>query len=192
MNRQKGFASLLTVLILAGAMVLVTFLVTKAIYKSDSSAVTVLDGSSSDDPTVMNFLNVPGRLYGKNSSTGGLFSTTTTSTTGTVTAASLLDARTYVITPNVSDVTLTLPASSTLSELIPNRGDRASFMFFNSTTTGSIEVTLAGASGTILSSASTTRLILPGKAAIVEFMRSASSTGSQKGDIYVYMLPSGL
>lgn len=186
MSNNKGFISIIAIIVIACvALIGTTFYITKNF--ASPSAVTVINGTSSADPTTDYYGQFLGRLYAKNLSTGGLFSTTTTSATGTVLASSLLDARTYAITSNLVDVTLTLPASSTLSELIPNRGDRATFAFMNATSTGSIEVTMAGGVGTILSSASTTRLILSGKTSLLEFIRSATSS-----DIYVYMMPSGL
>lgn len=77
--------------------------------------------------------------------------------------------------PNVGSITLTLPASSTMSTFLPSVGDTKSYTLFNASSTAAITVTLAGGTGTILEDASTTKAIGPLKAATVTVFRSTDS-----------------
>lgn len=106
-----------------------------------------------------------------------------TSTNGNATTLAESDLQGYnsiLYTPNVSDVTLTLPASSTLDTFIPNAGDRVSIAIVNATTTTGIDITLAGGSGTLLRSATTTKTILSNSIGILDFVRKSNT------DVEVY------
>ncbi len=121
--------------------------------------------------------------------TGGtVFSSSTLAAVGTLTEAQLLYYGSIVYTPNVSDVTLTLPASSTLTTFIPNAGDQAEIYFRNSTSTAGIDITFGGGVGTILEHASSTSDTNPsigkGKGGYFKFWRSSTST-----DVYVTLFP---
>lgn len=76
-----------------------------------------------------------------------------------------------------SALTATLPASTTLTSLVPNIGD-SRVIYINPITTG---MTLAGGTGTLLNSASSTKFIIAGQVGRLEFVRKANS------DINVFM-----
>lgn len=124
---------------------------------------------------------------------GSSFSTSTYSTIGTVTAASLVQNGTYVMTPGITDVTLTLPASSTLTALVPKAGDMKRIYFVNATSTAGIDVIFASGAGTYLITATGTSAtfsgIGPNRGAFIEFWRTSTTTSGQQGDIVAKLLP---
>ena len=83
-------------------------------------------------------------------------STSTTATTYTLVAADILNYESVVITPNTGDLTLTLPASSTLSAFVPTAGDWAEQCWYNASTTAGIDITFAAGTGIDLEVASST------------------------------------
>ncbi len=82
--------------------------------------------------------------------------------------------------------TMTLPASSTLSALVPNAGNRRRLWIINGTTTAGVNITLAGNTGVILNSATSTKTLRSGANALIEFFRSPTST-----DIYATIIGIG-
>ena len=100
-----------------------------------------------------------------------------TTTPGNVTMkeSDLLGYTSILMYPSVGDVTATLPASSTLTSLIPNAGDVVDITFVNSTTTAGIDITLAGGTGLTLQQASSTLIVGPSQVAILRFIRLAST-----------------
>lgn len=86
-----------------------------------------------------------------------------TSTTGTVVpllATDFDNEAAIDVTANVSSVTLSFPASSTLS-IIPNPGDTKKFVVRNATTTAATSITFSGGTGMLFKKATTTA-VLPG------------------------------
>ena len=87
-------------------------------------------------------------------------STTTTATSQTLAAADIAPSGipydTVFITPNTGDLTLTFPASSTLSAFIPTAGDMAEQCWYNASTTAGIDITFAAGTGVDLEVASST------------------------------------
>lgn len=105
---------------------------------------------------------------------------TTTGATVTLLQADLLGYTSLLITPIVSDSTITLPASSTLTTFIPNAGDRVSMAVVNASTTAGIDVIFVEGTGTLLRSATTTKTILQDSIGILDFVRKANT------DVEVY------
>ena len=74
---------------------------------------------------------------------GGVYATTTISTTETITEGLLQRYSVFEITPLVAGLTWTLPATSTLATLLRNEGDTQRWIFHNATTTTGATFTLA-------------------------------------------------
>ena len=74
---------------------------------------------------------------------GGVYATTTVSTTETITEGLLQRYSVFEITPLVAGLTWTLPATSTLATLLRNEGDTQRWIFHNATTTTGATFTLA-------------------------------------------------
>lgn len=84
---------------------------------------------------------------------------------------------TILVTPTVGAATLTLPASSTLTTIVPTAGDRARLVIVNASTTAGQALTIAGGTGVLLSKATTTATILSGGqgVGIIEFIRKTNT-----------------
>jgi hypothetical protein len=80
--------------------------------------------------------------------------------------------------------TLTLPASSTIPDLVPRAGDRQTFCLRNATTTAGIFVTLAGGTGTNLTVASSSasalgsKVLRTGKVGCITLVRQPATASS--------------
>lgn len=110
---------------------------------------TVIDGSG----------NWVGALTGTTGSLSGLLtlnagvlnsytnSTSTVVTAYTLKAADLVGYDSILMTPNTAALTLTFPASSTLSTLVPSAGDIQRTCIFNATSTAAATITLATGTG---------------------------------------------
>ena len=83
-------------------------------------------------------------------------STSTIQTAQTLVATDIATYQSVILTPNTGDLTLTFPASSTLSTFIPTAGDRTEQCWYNATTTAGIDVTFAAGTGIDLEVATTT------------------------------------
>lgn len=104
---------------------------------------------------------------------GGITSISSSTATYTLTQAQLVATTLLSITPLGAIPTYTLPASSTMTYLLPNAGDTSSIQIYNvSAATSTI---IAGGTGTTLLSASSTATIQPTKAATLECSRLAST-----------------
>lgn len=126
-------------------------------------------GSTSDSWSVGGNLSVTGTsaltgaltLGGKITTDGGSLhsytsSTSTTATTYTLTQADILNYDTILMTPNTGDLALTLPATSTLTSLVPTAGDMAEQCWHNASSTAGIDITFAAGTGITLLSATST------------------------------------
>ena len=91
---------------------------------------------------------------------GHYFATSTTATTQTLSTADIAPDgslySTWAMTPNVGDVTFTLPASSTMSAVLPTAGMSSTQCWYNASTTAGIDITVAAGTGIDLEVASTT------------------------------------
>lgn len=113
---------------------------------------------------------------------GALFSSTfaTTSTgAGTLTYGNI-DTVTTILSTNAGALTLTMPASTTLRAFVPKAGDRAQLLIVNQ---GTALLTLAGGTGTLLQTSSTTKTVNIGGSALLNFVRKTNT------DIIVNMTP---
>lgn len=111
----------------------------------------------------------PATFYG-----GAQFSATFATTSngaGTLTASNITNTFT-ILSTNSGVLTLTMPASSTLSGFIPRAGDRASMVIVNQ---GTALLTLAGGTGTLLQTASSTKAVNIGGTAELNFVRKTNS-----------------
>lgn len=83
--------------------------------------------------------------------------------------------------PGLTAETLTLPASSTISDVVPKAGDRATFCVRNATSTAASYLTFAGGTGTNLLVASSSvsalgsSLLLTGKIGCFTLVREAQT-----------------
>lgn len=107
--------------------------------------------SGPDNYVPYNFYN---GLYGKLFTQGGgvlSFTATSTQSARTLTQAELAQNRLmYVNIANSPALTVTLPASSTLTSLIKNPGDEMTFMIYNAQTGAATTTTVVGGTGTTL------------------------------------------
>lgn len=78
---------------------------------------------------------------------GGVLSTSTTATAGTLTQSDLASYSMIEWTLNTANGTLTLPATSTLTTLLPDAGDMRTWLIHNATTTAAITATIAAGTG---------------------------------------------
>lgn len=126
--------------------------------------------------------------------TGGYVVSSSTSNTSETMAAALLLGGTLLLTPNTGATTYTLPASSTITAMVPNQGDIKELIIRNSTTTLNLNgfIQFAGNTGTILETSSSSDSFIAdkisgGKGAKMTFWRSATS--STQADVYVWLEP---
>lgn len=110
---------------------------------------------------------------------GAVFSSpaATTSVTATLKAVDLID-KTTILDSGFAARTLTFPATSTLSNFLPKAGDRTTIMLVNQGTT---TITLAGGTGTLLYTASSTKIVPTLGVALLYMVRKAN------GDIAIMM-----
>ena len=106
------------------------------------------------------------------------FATTSTGS-GTLTASNISKATT-ILSTNAGALTLTFPASTSLTSFLPKAGDRAEIVLVNQGTT---LLTLAGSTGTLLQTASSTKTVNIGGSARLNIVRKTNS------DFIVQMSP---
>ena len=95
---------------------------------------------------------------------GSVLATSTSGTATTLTQAILAAYTAIEMTPNVASFTYTLPASSTITSLMPNSGDRRSWTWQNAATATSTEMTIAAGTGWNLSGVDANVDVIPGAA----------------------------
>lgn len=78
---------------------------------------------------------------------GGCLSTTTVQNAYTMLQSDLLTYNCFEILQNTASFTWTLPATSTLTTLIPNAGDSREWFFVNATSTAGVTFTAAAGTG---------------------------------------------
>lgn len=108
---------------------------------------------------------------------GGGIRATSTDDTSAALLASDFDVENIIdFTPNVVSITLTLPASSTLSSFAPTAGDSRTIKIRNATTTIGTSFTIASGTGNTFKSATTTRVIEANDDYVVlEFVRRSDT-----------------
>lgn len=106
---------------------------------------------------------------------GGFFATSTDDTTATFLAGNLNGISRIDFTPNVTGITATLPASSTLTSFVTPRGMTRDILLCNATTTTAAPFTLAFGAGMIDSLATTTLAIESGDCAQLTFSRKGNT-----------------
>ena len=105
---------------------------------------------------------------------GGVRSTSTLNSTETLLATDFDVENVIEYTMNVSATTLTLPATSTLSALVPTAGDTRTIHIKNATTTA-ISLTIAGGTGMDIYNSTSTLAIPSGDFAEVTFQRQSDT-----------------
>lgn len=112
---------------------------------------------------------------------------TSTPASLTLAASDVTNYESVVMLPTVGSITVTLPASSTLSAFVPTAGDWAEQCYTNATSTASFGITLAGGTGTnlLVASSSATavgsKILLPGKTGCIKYFRIGA--GANASDI---------
>lgn len=115
-------------------------------------------------------------------------STSTTATTQTLTQADLLNYDSMLLTLNVGSATLTLPATSTMTSMVPNAGDVQEILVYNATSTADTYITWAAGAGINLQTSSSTASSLTQNnetVASLKFLRLPTATGADGGDVSV-------
>lgn len=111
---------------------------------------------------------------------GGIRATSTNDTSATFLATDLVNNNNQQFTridftPNVGSITATLPATSTLQNLVPKAGDTSSIKICNATSTATMPFTLAFGSGMNLYQATSTLAVGTGHCASVTFQRESDT-----------------
>lgn len=96
---------------------------------------------------------------------GGVRATSTNDTTATLLVTDFDVERVIEFTPNVTGITLALTASTSLTSFVAVAGECREVRIVNATTTAGAGVIIAGGTGSLLRTASTSVTILPGGAA---------------------------
>lgn len=99
----------------------------------------------------------------------------TTTTTATLLNTELNGYSVISVTPNGASLTLTLPATSTLTTFVPNAGDNTTVFVRNATTTAGVNLTLAAGTGMTLKMATSTNALTPGSLAKLIFIRKTNT-----------------
>lgn len=173
MNKLLGF---LVVLVLIGGIAGAYFFPQVSAQKDDTG-IEDESGflSAAPGPEVTNFFSFASALQ-----RGGRKATTTDDTTTTLVRANFVDATRLDFVPSVPGITATLPATSTIPDLVPKPGDTRDFLICNATTTPATTFTLAFGTGMKTSLGTSTLAIATDKCAQLTFSRKTN------GDINVF------
>lgn len=164
MNTLKKFSSVLAIM----TMILIASI---AIVPSKSeAALNFLQGLWRRSGNVL--IPSPANLGLNLTQGGGLFATSTVLTSATLLQFDLVTYSTISMISNTGNLTLTLPATSTLTTFAKNAGDFVERVFINASTTAT--TTFAAGTGMTLQYASTTP-IGPTKSALLRFIRKANT-----------------
>lgn len=120
-------------------------------------------------------LGSSGIIYGATGVTEGGINSTSTPASLTLAATDIQNISLLNDTPTVGSVTLTFPASSTLTSYLANPGDSDTFAIFNATSTSGVNLTISGGTGTLLKNASSTAVITPGSVDLVTVIRKVNT-----------------
>jgi len=157
------------------SILIIAFLVVSIIFngRSDGSLGATIPASVSTFTNPISFRG--GTLYGYTNSTS------TTVTSYTLVQRDIDKYSTIILTPNTGNLTITLPASSTVPTWLPTAGDTQKTCIVNGTTTAAIYITVAGGTGTTLLAASSSVTALgslvigPQKEGCFNFVRGNST-----------------
>lgn len=111
-------------------------------------------------------------------------STSTTATTYTLLQSDIANYDSVLMTPNTGALTLTLPATSTITTFIPTAGDMVRQCWSNATSTAAATITFAAGTGIDIATSSSTPTDLTfsaNNAACLEYVRKKNT------DIHVLM-----
>lgn len=106
---------------------------------------------------------------------GGVRATSTDDTTATLLASDFDVENVIQFTPNVTGITLALTASTSLTAFVPTAGQCRDVRIVNATTTAGAGVIIAGGTGSLLRTASTSVTVLPGGAADLKACRKSDT-----------------
>lgn len=106
---------------------------------------------------------------------GGIRATSTDDTSATFLASDFDVENMIEFTPNVTGITATLPATSTLSSIIPNASDHRDIAVCNATTTAAAPFTLAFGTGMNSHLATSTLAIESGDCATLNLYRATDT-----------------
>lgn len=152
-------------------------------YSVDSSGNVVTTGTA----TLSSTLTVGG-LVTHDAGTLASYTNSTSSvqTSQTLAASDIANYSSVIFTPNVGSITLTLPASSTLSAFLPTAGDWTQQCWLNATSSAGKKITFAAGTGIDLEVASSTAttqgtpglFIGPGDSACFRFIRKPATASA--------------
>jgi len=126
-----------------------------------------------------NGVQVGGGTYSQGFVQSGINSTSTTATSYTLVGADFIGQAVVSITPNVNNLNMNLPASSTLTTWLPNPGDFTTLIFFNASTTAGTVMGFNAGTGSLLEVGSSTSATATG----------ASTTASRAIEFDVFRKP---
>ena len=141
------------------------------VYEIESqTGITAADGTFSDALTVSGASDVSTFTQG-----GGITASSTTNAAETLLATDIDVENVITYTPNVNS-TLTLPATSTLSAIIPTAGDTRQYFIQNASSTETATLTLAGGTGMDMQEPTGADLVINGLDwGILNFVRLANT-----------------
>lgn len=137
--------------VVLGVVLAVVLLVVVVLFTWKGEDRIVPSYSGLGSPEILTYL----RVHGVFTQGGGIRATSSVNSAETLLGTDFDEENVIDYTSNVSDVTLTLPASTTvpLSEKV---GSVRTLYLRNATTTAAIDITIAGGTGTLLKVASST------------------------------------
>ncbi len=103
---------------------------------------------------------------------GGVVSTTTNVAAATLLSTDIIDVSRLNLTPLISGVTYTTPASSTLTSFVPKSGDTANLIFCSGST---YAFTLAFGTGMTVHNATSTLVTTPQSCGTMTFSRATTT-----------------
>lgn len=140
---------------------------------NNSNLITITDNGSANL-----IITNAGALSVNTLTQGGGENSTTTPASMTLAYADF-DTENFIdMTPTIGNITITLPATSTMSEMIPKTGDMREIILRNATTTAATTITIAAGTGIDLQLLETTGadLVLEGlDVATLQFIRKADT-----------------
>lgn len=118
---------------------------------------------------------------------GGALATSTVSTAMTVTERDLVNNTLWEVNPLTGALTYTLPATSTLSNLLPKAGDNRKWLFKNATSTTAASLTIAKGTGWDFVGVDTGVDVIAGAAVGSEVFMGVDCTRQSNRDIVCLM-----
>lgn len=158
-------------------IVIIAFIAAGFAYVLKGSKESAVVGAVNNcgNTTCLTGLIVSGQTYAQGGMSEGGINSTSTPASLTLQASDFASVSLLSDTPTVGSITLTLPASSTLSQFLPNVGDSEQFFIVNATSTAGTNITIAGGTGSLLEKSSTTTLMVAGGSATVDAFRKANT-----------------